>query len=162
MQTSFMSMWQSWSNELQTVCVKLSAFGATRAQTQLSCVRIDGQSLQLLIFMIDNIKINQELCKQKHLDTMQLLNQHFSSKTWTNFEAFSLTGLRLIFIRIQEDNIRSLEYQGLKRQRERPCALKVATDAYPDKQENIVSSLIQNGQPKVRQTRRHVVAAWNS
>ena len=119
MQTSF--MWQSWSDELQAVSVKLSAFGATRAQTQLSCVQINGQSLQLLFFKVDFIKINQELCNQNHLDTMKLLNQHFSSKTWTNFEAFSLTSLRLIFILIQEYNTRSLEYQSLKRQPDAMC-----------------------------------------
>ena len=114
-------MWQSWSDELQAVSVKLSAFGATRAQTQLSCVQINGQSLQLLFFKVDIIKIDQELCNQNHLDTMKLLNQHFSSKTWTNFEAFSFTSLRLIFILIQEYNTRSLEYQSLKRQPDAMC-----------------------------------------
>ena len=52
---------------------------------------------------------------------MKLLNQHFSSKTWTNFEAFSFTSLRLIFILIQEYNTRSLEYQSLKRQPDAMC-----------------------------------------
>lgn len=52
---------------------------------------------------------------------MKLLNQHFSSKTWTNFDAFSLTSLRLIFILIQEYNTRSLEYQSLKRQPDAMC-----------------------------------------
>ncbi len=113
------------------------------------------------LFMLDIIKIDQELCKQKYLDTMKLLNQHFSSKTWTNLRfsrlpsvasgsSSSAGGQRKVagVPRSEATTSKPMRFEGSHR-----CI-----------SEQITKYLFQpqNRQPKVCQIRRQVVAIWIS